>query len=218
MNSKGLFETPERFDPRPAALVGVLVALTYVNDVVFLLTETYTEWLVADHAFRVATLAVVMASPSLRRACLAFLNWPQPGGLVIVVAAVLVFLGIVIDASIVETAEDLFGETNLFVYPKADSGVLEAVDLTAGLALVAASEEAVFRALLPLALLPHLRSAVGVTLVTAVLFGAMHWSGGVGQCAVATVIGALFMASVFRTGTIWPALIAHYLINLYWFL
>lgn len=213
MDARRYLDGEETLEPKAVALVAALVALTYVNDLVFLETETYRSWLAADYAFRVVTLAVIVLSPPLRAACRAFLAWPRPHALALGLVVALAVAGGLAEAFIGGPIQSAFEETRLFVYPEPDSAVLKAIDLTLGLVLVATSEEFVFRVLLPVALLPLVRSPTAIVLATAVLFGAMHWSGGLGQVVTAAVIGALFMVSVFRAGSVWPALIAHYGLN-----
>ncbi|QVM85736.1 CPBP family intramembrane glutamic endopeptidase [Novosphingobium decolorationis] len=85
--------------------------------------------------------------------------------------------------------------------------------------LVGFSEEVMFRGVLFRALLENLRIWPAI-IVTSVLFGAVHslngfntgdWSGALLQSVAAAMSGMIFIAIVVRTGSIWPAIIYHWL-------
>ncbi len=125
--------------------------------------------------------------------------------------------------------------TKLFGYPNL-SGIRLAIDLFPGIALVALSEEAFFRGIAfrvfgvrvntmfrqnALGLLEadgKQRSPTRVFFslriwLLVILFGVSHWSSGIGAVLSAMLTGAAFSAAVVFTGTLWPALIAHYVID-----
>jgi membrane protease YdiL (CAAX protease family) len=52
-----------------------------------------------------------------------------------------------------------------------------------------------------------------VIAVSAVLFGAIHWSQGVDRIVSCALIGAVFMAVYLRVGALWPVVVAHYVID-----
>src|ERR1700730_1453362 len=61
------------------------------------------------------------------------------------------------------------------------TGWLKAFDLFFGLALVAISEEVIFRRYIRLAFRPYLGDGIFAVLTTSVLFGAYHWWAGLGN-------------------------------------
>lgn len=84
-------------------------------------------------------------------------------------------------------------------------------------ALVALSEEWMFRGILFRALSARLRLWPAI-LLTAFLFGAVHvlnvlaigdWGQAVGQAVAATMTGLLLGALLLRTGSIWPPIVFH---------
>jgi membrane protease YdiL (CAAX protease family) len=83
-----------------------------------------------------------------------------------------------------------------------------------GLALVAASEEIVFRRLLRNASLPYVGDGVFAILVTSLIFGAYHWWTGIGNILLSATIGILFMVMYRRSGALWPVVLVHYLVDL----
>ena len=85
--------------------------------------------------------------------------------------------------------------------------------------LVGLSEEAMFRGVLFRALLENCKVWPAI-IITTVLFGAVHilngfttglWGPSVLQAVSAGMSGLIFMAIVIRTGSIWPAIVYHWL-------
>ena len=108
---------------------------------------------------------------------------------------------------------DLIPGTRLGSIPYARSGLLFWYDLLAGLALVALVEELIFRGL-ALNALSRLGWPRGAQLaLTGLVFGCIHWSSGIPAVIITGAIGTLFMASVMRTGSVWPPMAAHFVVN-----
>jgi membrane protease YdiL (CAAX protease family) len=98
-------------------------------------------------------------------------------------------------------------------YPEAQ-GWLHVVDIVFGLALVALSEEIVFRRSARHLFRHYLDDGYVSVGVTSLLFGAYHWWTGVGNIGAAVLIGGLLMMLYRRSGALWPAVIAHYLTDI----
>jgi CAAX protease family protein len=109
-----------------------------------------------------------------------------------------------------------FPTTVLGGYPKLH-GWLYLLDITFGLMLVAFSEEIVFRRCARHLLQPHLGDGYRLVLTTSLLFGCYHWSLGLGAVVDVSIIGMLLMLLYQRSGALWPAVLAHYLDDLYFF-
>ncbi|MGY3444512.1 MULTISPECIES: CPBP family intramembrane glutamic endopeptidase [unclassified Bradyrhizobium] len=106
-----------------------------------------------------------------------------------------------------------FPATVVGVYPH-PTGWLYGFDLVFGLALVAASEEIIFRRCLRSVAQPYLGDRTLAVLVTSLMFGAYHWWAGIGNVLLAATIGILLMVMYRRSGAIWPVVLAHYLVDL----
>jgi membrane protease YdiL (CAAX protease family) len=100
--------------------------------------------------------------------------------------------------------------TVLGVYPE-PTGWLYLTDLTLGLALVAYSEEIIFRRCARYALRSYLGDGYLLAFVASLLFGAYHWWTGFGNIIEATIIGSLLMLFLQRSEALWPVFLAHYL-------
>ncbi|MDA9548305.1 membrane protein [Bradyrhizobium sp. CCBAU 45321] len=174
--------------------------------------HTAAGWLVWDYAGRIAALAILAVIPAARTVAyrreqrrISFLEigvwiagialldrfgqWPQH----------------LINAALPAT---VIGK-----YPQ-PTGWLNVFDLVVGLALVAASEEIIFRRLLRNASQPYVGDGVVAILITSLAFGAYHWWAGIGNILLSATIGILFMVMYRRSGALWPVMLVHYLVDL----
>jgi membrane protease YdiL (CAAX protease family) len=103
--------------------------------------------------------------------------------------------------------------TVLGAYPRLH-GWLFPVDLAFGLALVAFSEEIVFRRCAQHVLQPSLGDGWRLVLATSLLFGCYHWWTGLGVIIEASIVGVILMLFYRRSGALWPVVLAHYLSDL----
>lgn len=169
-------------------------------------------WLLWDYAGRITTLTILAVVPSARAA--AFETSER--------RISLFEIGFwIIGISLLERLSQwprrfinaTFPATVLGQYPH-PTGWLNVFDLILGLALVAASEEIIFRRCLRNVLHPYVGGGTLAVLVTSILFGAYHWWAGLGNVLLATMIGSLFMLMLRRSGALWPLILAHYLVDL----
>src|SRR5262249_4299444 len=100
--------------------------------------------------------------------------------------------------------------TVLGAYPES-SGWLHVFDSAFGLALVAYSEEIVFRRCARDLFCIYLNDGFVLLIVTSILFGAYHWWTGLGNILAALLVGALLRVFYRPAGSLWPAVAAHYL-------
>ncbi len=199
---------------RDAGLMALAAAPFLLNDFAFMATTSAPGWLAADYGSKILALAILFAVPALRAAVagtLAMPRAPWEAALLAVVAAAAI-LGA---EWLLCTADIEVAALKLFQYPKIDSGVLYWTDITFGLVLTAVSEELVFRGAFARLLVPALPGALGMTVASAVFFALIHWSHGTTAVAVAFVAGVVLMALYRRTGSLLPAMAAHYLVNLW---
>jgi uncharacterized protein len=90
-------------------------------------------------------------------------------------------------------------------------GWLHVVDVVFGLALVAYSEEVVFRRCARHLFQIYLNDGYALVVVTSLLFGAYHWWTGFGNIVEAVLIGILLMLFYRRSAALWPVVLGHYL-------
>ncbi len=129
-------------------------------------------------------------------------------------------VGIAIDQTVWPFLYYRLPATALFSFPQI-SGPLYIVDLTVGVVLVAVSEEVIFRSLAFRVLRrvtpnrwPAAEKALFVVFTGSIIFGMIHWGNGVHAVISAALWGVMPMVALVRTGSIWPALIAHWATDL----
>jgi len=105
------------------------------------------------------------------------------------------------------------GYAHLGVIPVIDNVSWRWIDLTFGLLMVGVFEEFVFRGYLYLFLSRYIRSPFLITILSALAFGLIHWSGGFIQVVVTACIGAVFMHLYIQTRSLPAVMLAHICVN-----
>jgi uncharacterized protein len=203
---------PKSFVLAPAIWFAAALAPMLASQILRLHQHELSSWLLWDYAGRLASLTILAAIPSAR--AIAF-RWDKRQ-----IAFFEICLWIV-GVSILERLSQwprralnaAFPATVLGVYPQ-PSGWLHLVDLVFGLALVAVSEEIIFRRCAQHILQPYLRSNIVFVLATSIMFGAYHWWAGPGIILLATAFGILLMLMLRRSVALWPVMLAHYWVDL----
>ncbi len=169
-------------------------------------------WLAWDYAGRIAGLVVLALIPAARTVA-----YPQERRRLSLTVTAGGILGVVeFDRIVVgwlrRRVFDLVPGPGLTRVPPLHGG-LYLLDMTVGIALVAVSEEVVFRRALP-EVLRRARLGEAATVVTAsLLFGLYHWSFRPATMIGAAAIGIVFMLFYRRAGVLWPVMVSHYLID-----
>lgn len=174
-------------------------------------------WVACDYGGRLASLALLAAIPTARKTAFRFekLAMPLPDALMWVLGLTAYELFFCENFGKVF---DVWGEAaKLGHYPDLTGG-LHLLDASFGLLLVAFHEEVIFRRCTLSVLTKDAPlgfwSGLGVTLGSALLFGAYHWWSGMANVIAATLFGLLAMAVYRRTRALWPLVLAHYLTDL----
>lgn len=197
----------------PVALYGAFALPFFLNDLLFAALDGGYGVYLADYATRLAVLIALLAWPAARAAVRA-----EPDAVLAIwrgaaLVVLLVLAGRLLWLVVGDEVEALDEATALFEFGAIDDPVLNWIDLTFGLLLVAVTEELVFRRLALRALEQFGAGALATVVLSALVFALMHWGGGVGQVLYAFVIGALYMAFYRRVRVIWPFMAAHWIEN-----
>jgi hypothetical protein len=198
--------------PAPAWFVAALIPMV-ASQVVRLHQHDPATWIFWDYAGRISALAVLAAIPSART--VAF-RWEKvrmgPWQAVIWIAGLVIadhYLG----SWLRRTINTALPTTVLGTYPQL-GGWLYLVDVVFGLALVAYSEEIVFRRCARHLSQIYLDDGYLSVLVTSLLFGTYHWWTGVGGMVEAAMMGALLILFLRRCQALWPVVLGHYLTDI----
>jgi membrane protease YdiL (CAAX protease family) len=169
-------------------------------------------WVFWDYAGRIGGLAVIAAIPAAR--AVAFqrnplkIAWWEAALWVAGLVAADRYLG----GWLRESINAAIPGTVLGKYPPTQ-GWLHTVDTVFGLALVAWSEEIVFRSAARHAFRDWLGDGTAMVAITSLVFGLYHWWAGAGNVAEAAMMGVLLMVCYQRAGALWPAVLGHYLVD-----
>ncbi len=124
-------------------------------------------------------------------------------------------LGILVTTVVFHYLKIVFPSGSLASRPVLNEEILFIVDLTLGLAFVAATEEVVFRGFLLTIFDRFFGSQDIATTSAAILFALIHWAQG-----PAVIVTTFFVAIAFTwrrraSDNLYPLIFAHYLINLF---
>ena len=199
---------------RQAVILAVLSSIYLLNDFLFMRTTSYGEWLAVDYGSRFLAIGIILCLLKQKISLPAEFGLkriPLRQGLLWML--LLTLTGVLIDQAGWRFFEKILPNTQLTVMPKIDSPLVKTFDLTFGIALVAVSEEIVFRGYCYSALHGRMNPKLIVP-VSALLFGLIHWSVGLHAIISTALWGILPMVAMIRTGSVIPAMIAHYITDL----
>jgi membrane protease YdiL (CAAX protease family) len=198
---------------RAAVWFWITFAITIVFQAIRLGQDSPERWLTVDYAMRVTTLGLLALSPM----CAAvFRREPLRVTFVQFVARLLTTgAAVILTVLIAWKLSSILPDQRLGWYPRA-TGWLYLFDLTCGIALVAIHEELIFRRLARLAF-NWLGDGLAMIATTSLVFAAYHWWTGPSNILAAALVGAILMVLYRAVGAIWPAVLAHYCLDLYLF-
>ena len=194
--------------PAPIWFVAALIPMV-TSQILRLQQSDPATWIFWDYAGRLGGLTVLSAIPSAR--IVAF-QWERLR--IALWEAIAWIIGIVLFDHYLcgwvrRTINTALPATVLGGFPETH-GWLHFVDGVFGFALVAFSEEIVFRRCARDLFRVYLNDGYVLVAVTAILFGAYHWWTGIGNILDAVLMGVLLMLFYRRSGALWPAVLAHY--------
>jgi membrane protease YdiL (CAAX protease family) len=170
-------------------------------------------WIFWDYTGRVGALVVLGAIPSARKVAFQQERLRIGYGEVVSWIAGIVLVDHYVCGWIRRTINAALPATVLGGYPETH-GWLHTVDIIFGLALVAYSEEILFRRCARHLFQVYLSDGYALVVVTSVLFGAYHWWTGIGNISEAILIGVLLMLFYRRSAALWPVVAGHYLTDI----
>jgi uncharacterized protein len=190
------------------------LSIMLIGQVARLYQVDVAAWLALDYGWRIAAVGLLAVSPAMRR-----IAFPKKRPAVYWALALFAILMVVIvdrTATAILTSptrpwDPVFWVRSIVAPPKI-SGVAYLVDISFGLALVAYSEELLFRRVAFHVLGRYVGNGALLTLTSAVLFGLAHWWTGIPHIIATVCMGAIAMAMYkHMRPAIWPLVIAHYI-------
>ena len=195
-------------------ILAVLSSIFLLNDFLFMRAKGYVGWLEIDYGSRFLALGIIFSLLQQKISNLTEFGLTSiPFRRGIVWMLLLTVTGILIDQVGWRFFERVLPYTQLAAMPKIENPIVKIFDLTFGVALVAVSEEIVFRGYCYSALKDRMSPQL-LVVISALLFGLIHWSTGLHAIVSTALWGVLPMVAMIRTGSVIPAVIAHYLTDL----
>jgi membrane protease YdiL (CAAX protease family) len=199
---------------RRLVILALLSSIFLLNDYLFMMARSIAAWLMIDYGSRLLAIGIVLYLIRQKISSAAefgLVRIPFRSGLFWIL--LLTVAGVLIDQVGWHVLERVLPDTQLASMPKIRNPFVKIFDLTFGVALVAVSEELVFRGYFFSALQGRWPPWVIVS-VSAILFGMIHWSQGLHAIATTALWGILPMVAMARSGSIIPAVIAHFITDL----
>lgn len=109
--------------------------------------------------------------------------------------------------------EDLGLSPPVSLFPPIETDALKSFDLTVGIALVALSEEIVFRGAFVRFWQKFQYSEWSLYVTSGLAFGLLHAHQGLSGIILTAVSGTILMTLYRRTGSLWAPILAHYLLD-----
>jgi CAAX protease family protein len=197
----------------PAPLWFVIALIPMVASQILRLQQSDpAAWIFWDYAGRLGALALLAAIPSARTVAFRWeklrIAWWEAALWIVGLVLADHYLG----GWIRRTINTALPATVLGSYPQL-SGPLYFIDVVFGLALVACSEEILFRRCARHVFSAYMGDGYALVVVTSLLFAAYHWWTGVGTILEAAMMGVLLMLFFRRSAALWPVVLGHYLTN-----
>ncbi len=194
-----------RLEPR--LLLLLCAVILFIGWVKFLFDD-YTVYIL-DYLFRVICLTVVFWNCSLTALAAPPPRWARS----LVLTAIVFYVELTLFQAYryIQVPDPLFYN---HLFPRLEEASFLYFDLTVGLALVALSEEIVFRYLFAKLWQHRGWSRATLYITSSIAFGLLHLPQGLALVAFASVTGFMFMFLFRFTGSLWPVVVVHYIFNL----
>jgi hypothetical protein len=188
-----------------------------LNDFAFVAWgHTYEGALAVDYGSRILSLAILLAVPDLRSRLRGLFARRDPWAMLLIYAVALAAVFLVMD-EVTDSFELEISRWTLYSFPDPSSPWLHALDLTVGLALVAVSEEMVFRGGFLVVLERIVPSPIAVVAISTLVFSVAHWGRGFDALVDTAVAGAVWMAVFAKRRSFWTVMPAHYLTDIFYY-
>lgn len=186
----------------------------YLNDFSNIIVKHELLWLCLDYSLKIIPLAILfylIKKEMITPKDLGLISLP-PQKLISWTLGITA-LGLSLDEPGFALWSKLLPSFKLGSIPIGPESQFYVLDMTVGLMLVAIAEEVIFRGLAFSALKEKNYPVYKIFLISGLTFGLIHWSQGPVAIAATAVTGSALMFCMWRTGSIYPTIIAHYVIN-----
>ena len=197
----------------------IAVAPFLLNDLANIFVHNFTTWIIIDYifvkGFPLVVLIYLLRSRVISLADLGikrlrfftFFAWTIS----------FTIIGLYGEAAFRHYLAPLFPNTTLGYIPWDSDSPLAVIDLYFGMLLVGIFEEIIFRGF-AFTVSKRWRLTIPMMFIlSSLLFGLIHWSLGLAMIVKTTLIGAIFMVGMWKTGSVVPMIVAHALMDFTFF-
>ena len=193
----------------------LLASPFYLNDFANIYVKNWRWWLFVDY---VGTklfpfLVVLWLIRGKKRRASEFGLTAQTIPSFLVVFLVVALVGTIIDQNGYQLIAQLSGYSPLGRMPKITNPVWNWIDLTFGLLLVGIFEELIFRGYMHTFISRYTNNPFTIVVISAIAFGLIHWSLGLHDVLITSIIGVVFMIAYMRTRSLPAIMLAHFAVN-----
>ena len=193
----------------------LLASPFYLNDFANIYVKNWRWWLFIDYVgvklFPFLVVFWLIHSKKIRASEFGLTTQTIPSLLVVFLVVALV--GTTIDQNGYQIVAKLPGYSPLGGMPAISNPVWNWIDLTFGLFMVGIFEELVFRGYMHTFMSRYTRNSFAIVVISAVAFGLIHWSLGLHDVLITSIIGAVFMIAYLRTRSLPAIVLAHFAVN-----
>ena len=193
----------------------LLASPFYLNDFANIYVKNWRWWLFIDYVgvklFPFLVMLWLIRSKKMRASEFGLTTQTIPSFLVVFLVVALV--GTTIDQNGYQIVAKLPGYSPLGGMPAISNPVWNWIDLTFGLFMVGIFEELVFRGYMHTFMSRYTRNSFAIVVISAVAFGLIHWSLGLHDVLITSIIGAVFMIAYLRTRSLPAIVLAHFAVN-----
>ena len=193
----------------------LLASPFYLNDFANIYVKNWRWWLFIDYVgvklFPFLVVLWLIQSKKMRASEFGLTTQTIPSFLVVFLVVALV--GTTIDQNGYQIVAKLPGYSPFGGMPAISNPVWNWIDLTFGLFMVGIFEELVFRGYMHTFMSRYTRNSFAIVVISAVAFGLIHWSLGLHDVLITSIIGAVFMIAYLRTRSLPAIVLAHFAVN-----
>ena len=186
----------------------------YLNDFSNIFVKDEVTWITLDYSLKLIPLTFLLYMIKAGNLSLKDLGITGlPPKRFIFWTFFITILGLCFDEPGFSIWSEIFPSIKLGSIPIGQDSPYYMLDMSVGLALVAVAEEVIFRGLAFTALKEKGYSPSAVFIISGLAFGLIHWSAGPVAIITTAITGSGLMVCMWKTRSILPTIVAHYIIN-----
>ncbi|MBI9111704.1 CPBP family intramembrane glutamic endopeptidase [Maridesulfovibrio ferrireducens] len=197
------------------SLIFIITAIPfYLNDFSNIFINAELPWLLIDYSLKLIPLCLIFYMIVKKNLSLKDLGLTALSPIKFILWTIgITLLGLCLDEPGFAIWSKILPSFKLGTIPIGPGSPLYTLDMTVGLMLVAIAEEIIFRGLAFTMLKEKGFSPAAIFIISGIAFGLIHWSAGPVAVVATALTGTGLMICMWKTKSILPTIVAHYIIN-----